>query len=575
MKKELLSLIETCELSPFNSSKTLVRTGSNSIFKTKDAKAVYTKVLGNISKEFVFADTANLLQNFSFTQDFQEIKKRQEFFSAITNGLENSFLENLKIPRPNWKPKYNVAVVTEDEKTFSELQKLGCPVRFVLSETDIKSLEECDVVQVIDCETYSMALEQLPQAVFLNSTDEAYLERYVIQLSGWKYNLEFLKVCDGEIKKIVEELEPIVELTIEKNDDKINREIIEAKVEKMNSEISGKIRDMTISGDLLMTALTSGVLPEELQAVVKETIKDSGIPANILIRKLPVEIDEEELEKILRNQDLNEFGNAALKIKKKVNELLRVPELLERMEKLLLLYDFEAGVSKWMGSEKVFPNNSEDFVVENGRNLFLENPQPISFYLNASERCSILTGANSGGKTTLLEHVLQYISLYQIGLTVSGNIRMPLFSEVYYFAKSKGSMSKGAFETLLTQMSEIKPGRQTLILADEIEAVTEPGVAGKMITATADYFIQRGCFLIVATHLGQEIQKSLPSGARIDGIEAKGLSAENELIVDHNPVLGRLAHSTPELIVEKMAKVQGGDYFNFIYRAMRNSENNF
>ena len=86
---------------------------------------------------------------------------------------------------------------------------------------------------------------------------------------------------------------------------------------------------------------------------------------------------------------------------------------------------------------------------------------------------------------------------------------MPLFSEVYYFAKNKGSSDKGAFENLLSQMAKIKPGNNTLILADEIESVTEPGVAGKIISATAEYFLGKNCFLVVATHLGREVQKNL------------------------------------------------------------------
>jgi dsDNA-specific endonuclease/ATPase MutS2 len=146
---------------------------------------------------------------------------------------------------------------------------------------------------------------------------------------------------------------------------------------------------------------------------------------------------------------------------------------------------------------------------------------------------------------------------------------MPIFSEVYYFAKNKGSISKGAFETLLTQMSKINPGKQTLILADEIESVTEPGVAGKVLCATADYFIKKGCFLVIATHLGQEIYKNLPSGARIDGIEARGLDENYELIVHHNPILGKLAHSTPELIIEKMARSKQSDYISFVFESLR------
>ncbi|MEI6849923.1 MAG: hypothetical protein WCK29_02710, partial [archaeon] len=180
-------------------------------------------------------------------------------------------------------------------------------------------------------------------------------------------------------------------------------------------------------------------------------------------------------------------------------------------------------------------------------------------------KCSILTGANSGGKTTLIEHIIQIYSLFQLGLPSPGEVKMPIFEEIYYFAKNKGSVSKGAFETLLTQMSKINPGNKTLILADEIESVTEPGVAGAIISASAEFFIGKGCFLVIATHLGKEIQKTLPKGARVDGIEAKGLDENYDLIVDHNPVLGRLANSTPELIIEKMASRYKSDYYNHLF----------
>jgi dsDNA-specific endonuclease/ATPase MutS2 len=188
--------------------------------------------------------------------------------------------------------------------------------------------------------------------------------------------------------------------------------------------------------------------------------------------------------------------------------------------------------------------------------------------LDQGTRCSILTGANSGGKTTLLEHIVQLISLQQLGLPVKGIVSLPLFTEVYYFAKNKGSATKGAFETLLHQLASIVPGKHTLILADEIEAVTEPGVAGRMICATVEYFLQEGCFLVIATHLGQEIQPLLPAGSRIDGIEAKGLTDTFELIVDHTPVLGRLARSTPELIIQRLAYISSERYYQFLAQAL-------
>ncbi len=254
----------------------------------------------------------------------------------------------------------------------------------------------------------------------------------------------------------------------------------------------------------------------------------------------------------------------------------------------LIYYDFVSGISKFF--KKYSKNefywafsklNSDNFEINGSLNLFLDSPCPISFILNTQIKCSILTGANSGGKTTLLEHIQQILTLFNLGLPIltkdQSSINIINFKEIYYFAKTKGSMSKGAFETLLTQMSEIDSNKQTaefnnkLILADEIEAVTEPGVAGKIISATSKYFIDKGFFLIIATHLGQEIQPNLPEKARIDGIEAKGLTDDFELIVDHNPIMNKLASSTPELIVEKMANSPKtkSNYLEFINKFLK------
>jgi len=289
----------------------------------------------------------------------------------------------------------------------------------------------------------------------------------------------------------------------------------------------------------------------------------------LFVRKIPVSIDDEELERLIKIQSAKEHTGVAEKIKKNSNLLRKVPEKLQELSDLILLFDFVSGLSKYVVKTHSFPEESDELSMNSSVNLFLDDAQPISFKLDGENRCSILTGANSGGKTTLLEHIIQLISLFQIGLPVSGSIKIPMFSEIYYFAKNKGSMNKGAFETLLTQMSQIKSGEKTLILADEIESVTEPGVAGAIVCASAEYFIKQGCFLVVATHLGKEIKSRLPKNARIDGIEAKGLDENFELIVNHNPVLGRLANSTPELIVEKMANSNKNDYFTHLYEFLK------
>ena len=573
MEKKVIEFIRENNLSPFNQSKTAVKSGGIEIYKTKDAKIIHNKVLSSLSSDFHFSDTSNLFNFFSFTSDSSEIKKRQEFFSGIDKVVEGGFLSKITAPKQWWKPKYGIIAVTEDEKTFNELQKLGCPVKYIINEMDLDSMEDYDIVQVIDCENFSRAFENLPQSVFIDDVDDVYLERYVQLLSAWKNNIEVLKEnnVDGRIGEIVSVLSELFPLMDDGKKERIKKEDVENAARLINSAVSEELKKLTISGDALFKMLSRSSLPDEMMEIVKKAVNASGFSSELFIRGIPVEIDETELDKLIKKQNASEHTTIAEKIKKRAGELRKVPSLLSELSDLLLYFDFTSGLSKYV-SGKNFPGNAEDFVIVESKNLFIDKAQAISFNLDGNNRCSILTGANSGGKTTLLEHIIQLISLYQLGLPVSGKVKIPGFSEIYYFAKNKGSQNKGAFETLLTQMSKIKPGKQTLILADEIESVTEPGVAGAIVSASADFFIKQGCFMVVATHLGKEIEKKLPQYARVDGIEAKGLDEFYELIVDHNPVLGRLANSTPELIVEKMANSFKTDYFNHLYQFLKNNK---
>jgi len=588
MKKEILEFIDSNEISPFEPA---ALKGENKMFKTKDAKEVFNRTVNKLSEGFCFSSTKAVWKFFSFTQDINEIKKRQEFFKNLKNdaqsarfldarelphslegGFQNSrhnekkdnqFLEQMEKPKKTWKPKYGIVVVTEDEKTFLELKKLDCPVKIISSEQDLAELESYDIVQAVDCEDTARTLETLPQSVFLDTPEEAYLERFLETLSSWKNNLETLRQheTNQDIKNIVEQLVPLIEIMRDDGKEKLTREKVEMAVEGINEKIEQEISKLNISGTQLMSILNKGRLPDEIKEIKEKAIKESKMPEQIFNETLPISLNEPEFEKFMKIQDAEENTSVAEKIKKSSEKIIKIPSLLKELSNLLVLFDFSCGTGRLQGE---FPEHSEEFYFENSKNLFLDNGQAISFHLNENNKCSILTGANSGGKTTLLEHIIQIAVLFQFGLPITGKTRMPIFSEIYYFAKNKGQSGKGAFENLLNQMDKIETGRKTLILADEIESVTEPGVAGRIISATCEFFVQRGCFMVVATHLGQEIQKNIPPSSRIDGIEAKGLDEYFELIVDHNPILGKLASSTPELIIEKLASSKKTEYYNFL-----------
>lgn len=629
MREELVEFVLNEGISPFSSGKTLLKKDRKSVFMTKDARKIYSKVLGKVSGEFVFSESSNIWNCFGLDINIDEIRRRQEFFKTLVSkaGSRSSagmasvnpqsvvgsgrFLKELSKPRASWKPKYDVVVVTEDEGSFIKLNELSCGVILLTNQNDVADLERYDVVQVVDCDDFVGVLERLPQSVFLDDVEDVYLERFLEELSGWRENFAILNGVEvsGDLRECLDDLIECFALLENKEGSIITEGEVERVLEEINEEVGENIKEMTISGSGLMKMLGEGKMPDSILEVIRDAIERSGIPEHIFNLGIPVSVDYKELQAQIKIQSANEFSDVAERIKRNASKLKKIPGLLKRLEAEILVEDFCNGVAEWMvdggwsmvGEEDSgvrFPGVSKELLLEDCYNMFLKDAQPISFILNDEAKCSILTGANSGGKTTLLEHVLQNIGLFRMGLPVSGNnFKCPVFDAVYYFAKTKGSTSKGAFETLLTQMAQIGVSQSeeagdrfalighdstdpqvaggTLILADEIEAVTEPGVAGKIIGASAEYFIKRGCFVILATHLGAEIAKSLPQGARVDGIEASGLDENFNLIVNHNPVLGRLASSTPELIVERMAGSLGGDYFNHLLGKIRekNSDN--
>lgn len=569
MEEVLVELAREYGLSPFHELKSGPRTPSSSLFRTPDARAVHTKVLGILSEAFTFPDTRVLWQAFPFTTSISELERRQAFFGSLVLS-DRSFLKELRLERASWRPPYGVMVVTEDEKLFTLLKERECPVSFLVSEYDVQKLEAYDVVQVIGCDTYQHALERLPQSVFLDDVDEAYLERHVETLSSWRSLL--LRIAQahpsGLLGTVVQELVPLLSLCEQHTIQALTREQLEQQLSILNEHLSTQLKSFVLTGDSLLALVHKEKLPSELGGIVRSVIKNSGFPEHLFLDTLPIQLHEREVELYLKKQQASAFTSVAERIRRQASALARVPERLALLERLLIVYDFTSGVAMYCATTTGFPRLEPQLKLVDASTLFVSQPQPISFVLDQGTRCSVLTGANSGGKTTLLEHLVQLISLQQIGLPVKGIVSLPLFTEVYYFAKNKGSATKGAFETLLHQLASITPSNHTLILADEIEAVTEPGVAGRMICATIDYFLKEGCFLVIATHLGQEIQPILPAGSRIDGIEAKGLTDSFELIVDHTPVLGRLARSTPELIIQRLAKISIEPYYQFLSEAL-------
>ncbi|ELY93807.1 DNA mismatch repair protein MutS [Natrialba hulunbeirensis JCM 10989] len=168
------------------------------------------------------------------------------------------------------------------------------------------------------------------------------------------------------------------------------------------------------------------------------------------------------------------------------------------------------------------------------------------------ERVSVLTGANSGGKTTLLETCCQVVLLASMGLPVPAERAEVTPVDSLVFHRRHASFNAGVLEsTLRSVVPPLSSDGRTLMLVDEFEAITEPGSAADLLHGLVTLTVERDALGVFVTHLADDLEP-LPPEARVDGIFAEGLSPELELLVDYQPRFDTVGRSTPEFIVSRL-----------------------
>jgi hypothetical protein len=208
----------------------------------------------------------------------------------------------------------------------------------------------------------------------------------------------------------------------------------------------------------------------------------------------------------------------------------------------------------------------DGLAVRGARNLFLgEDVQPVTYGVGEhgvtrtdgptppfGDRVTVLTGANSGGKTTLLETLCQVALLASMGLPVPAAAADVGEFDTVVFHRRHASFNAGVLEsTLRSVVPPLTGGGRTLMLVDEFEAITEPGRAADLLNGLVDLTVDRGALGVFVTHLADDLSP-LPASARIDGIFAEGLTDDLALRVDYQPRFGTVGKSTPEFIVSRL-----------------------
>ncbi|SDF80544.1 dsDNA-specific endonuclease/ATPase MutS2 [Halorubrum xinjiangense] len=284
----------------------------------------------------------------------------------------------------------------------------------------------------------------------------------------------------------------------------------------------------------------------------------------------PVDHDESAVSR-LRTELSAARDRRAAKLKADLaSDLGDLREPVERLVRDALELDVELAIARFARDfdcampEVVDPESSDrGFRIEGGRSPLLDVDfaavEPVDYAVSGA---TLLSGVNSGGKTSTLDLVALVVVLAQMGMPVPAeSATVERFEEIHYYAKSQGTLDAGAFEATLRDFGDLVDGADgRLVLVDELESITEPGASAKIIAGILEALDDQDATAVFVSHLAREIRDAADFDVAVDGIEAAGL-VDGELRVNRSPKKGHLARSTPELIVEKLADDRGGEFY--------------
>ncbi|WP_135664713.1 MutS-related protein [Halorhabdus rudnickae] len=362
---------------------------------------------------------------------------------------------------------------------------------------------------------------------------------------------------------------------------------LEAVVSEAESVANDRLRaaieqqDVTIEGADLLSLVERGagvdeVLSRELAAEyddaveaarehVIETLSLRDV-ADVARRVVPDEPTfpverEETVVSRLREELTTARDRRAERLKTELaDDLAAMRGPAEQLVEAALELDVELAIARFGADfEATMPDlDGDGIAIEGGRSPLLDVAfdavDPVDYEVDGVR---LLSGVNSGGKTSTLDLLALVVILAHMGLPVPAErARVGRIDALHYHAKTQGTLDAGAFESTLRSFGELvteaASDGETLVLVDELESITEPGASAKIMAGILEALAERDQTAVFVSHLAREIRATADREIGVDGIQALGLE-DGELQVDRTPRTDTLARSTPELIVEKLA----------------------
>jgi hypothetical protein len=488
-----------------------------------------------------------------------------EDLDAIADTL--AVVEHPTKPRPS--PQRGVSVLVGDEELHDEIREEDMD-RWVDVATREDPVEAGELVLAV-------GLDETPKGAVRIDARSAH-EAVPWPDRAWaNANDELLEA----LAELAEHLDapdhatPILE-ALEASTDEDRVDIAEAArgcVREANETVEEEIADAQVSGEDVLEVMKGGT-SSAVQSAIADAHSEArklfeertGVLAAPFTDDYPLEVDPKAVQRIEREkrQDraLQSYRNA-LDVARTVREHREGVETMVSQAVELDRWQAIARASHDLGLS--IPDRGDELGFDGALHLDLEGEgEPVDY--RVPDGVALLTGANSGGKTTLLETIGQIAWLAHLGLPVPAqDAEVPLLDGLAYYERPR-QLGAGAFEGFLQRIEEVLlDGDDVLVLADELEAMTELEAAAAILAEVVERLDEREAPAVLVTHLAPYILEHVD--ARTDGIEARGLDDDNELLVDRTPQIGTLARSTPELILQRLRN-SAGDEREALYGAM-------
>jgi hypothetical protein len=409
-------------------------------------------------------------------------RKAVEFVKGLEKGQLSALLEKLHRLRPLTMPKkkkYRDRVIACDVvEVYTAVKNVYCDVLLIEDPADISDLEQYPLVFYVytgESELYEYLLDKSDMQFFFsdfsieNAIPELLIEQFIENEKTILFMCDIAEILHSEDTHLTEIKNALTTL----KEKVITEEIdIDTLVYTLESDINKKFDEamqkelIELKGNELLTMMQQ-VHTDPVQAL-KRSIPDSvislysdliaeanqeitkvlGMRAEVFSLELvyPIEADNRRLEElkdeIRKNKAVKEFN-----AKRDVARIGKHWEYILQKERDMHELDFKTALGRFFIDYCMNPPLFVDagLSFRDGLNIIIHNPRPVTYKIGETphgfateDRVAVLTGANSGGKTTLLETVLHIQILAQMGFFVpAAECFCPVCEEIIYLRKPK------------------------------------------------------------------------------------------------------------------------------------------